>query len=176
MGYFIDSISDAEMRLKIQQTRPKDLNKAIKVAVELEAFDRAERQRRGMKYARQTDTQAEEIKEDKKVQNEDLRKIVEQLMKMTKENEQKQAPSLKELVDLIKQESKHQVTNEKENLPRDRPYSKPKKKCFICGDDTHLANACPKKPRCTNSMIVNKRNHQKTHLKLTNSQGRERQL
>ena len=38
MGFFIDSISDAEMRLKIQQTRPKDLNEAVKVAVELEAF------------------------------------------------------------------------------------------------------------------------------------------
>ena len=60
MGYFVDSISDAEMRLKIQQTRPKDLNEAIEVAVELEACDRAERQRRGMKYARQTDTQVEE--------------------------------------------------------------------------------------------------------------------
>ena len=47
MGYFIDAISDAEMRLKIQQTRPKDLNEAIKVAIELEAFDRAERQRMG---------------------------------------------------------------------------------------------------------------------------------
>ena len=49
MGYFIDSISDAEMRLKIQQTRPKDLNDAIKVAIEMEAFDRAERQRGGLK-------------------------------------------------------------------------------------------------------------------------------
>ena len=27
MGFFVDAISDAKMRLKIQQTRPKDLNK-----------------------------------------------------------------------------------------------------------------------------------------------------
>ena len=59
MGFFVAAISDAEMRLKIQQTRPKDLNEAVKVAVELEAFDRAERQRRGQKYARQTDVQTE---------------------------------------------------------------------------------------------------------------------
>ena len=38
----MDSISDAEMRLKLQQTRPKDLNEAVKVAIELEAFDRAD--------------------------------------------------------------------------------------------------------------------------------------
>lgn len=38
------------MRLKVQQMRPKDLNEAIKGAIGLEAFDRAERQRRGIKY------------------------------------------------------------------------------------------------------------------------------
>ena len=43
MGYFLDSISDTDMRLKIQQTRPKDLNEAVKVAIELEAFDRVEK-------------------------------------------------------------------------------------------------------------------------------------
>ena len=52
MGYFLDSISDAEMRLMIQQTRPKYLNEAVKAAIELKAFDRAERERRGLKYAR----------------------------------------------------------------------------------------------------------------------------
>ena len=47
MGYFIDAIPDAEMRLKIKQSRQRDLNEAIKVAIELKAFDRAGRQRRG---------------------------------------------------------------------------------------------------------------------------------
>ena len=54
MGNFIDSISDSDMRLKIQQTRPKVFNEAVKVAVELEAFDKAERQRQGNKYVRGT--------------------------------------------------------------------------------------------------------------------------
>ena len=57
------------MWLKIQQTRPKDLNEAVKVAVELEAFDRAERQRRGQKNARQTDVQT--------VGNSELKQLVE---------------------------------------------------------------------------------------------------
>ena len=60
MGFFVDAISDSEMRMKIQQTRPKDLNEAVKVAVVLEAFDRTERQRRGQKYARQTNVPMEE--------------------------------------------------------------------------------------------------------------------
>ncbi|MCG8032936.1 MAG: DDE-type integrase/transposase/recombinase, partial [Candidatus Thiodiazotropha taylori] len=154
MGFFVDSISDAEMRLKIQQTRPKDLNEAVKVAIELEAFDRSERQRRGMKYARQTEETSglkqimEVVKEDKREQKEDIRKIVEQLLKMSKENEQKQNHSLKEPVYPINQQFGHQETNEKGNVRRERSFVKSKKKCYICGDESHLANRCPRKPKC----------------------------
>ena len=44
MGNFTDFISDSEMRLKIQQTQLKVFNEAVKVAVDLEAFDKASRQ------------------------------------------------------------------------------------------------------------------------------------
>ena len=54
MGNFIDFISDSEMRLKIQQIQLQSFNEAVKVAVDLEAFDKAERQRQGNKYARGT--------------------------------------------------------------------------------------------------------------------------
>ena len=54
MGKFIDAISDPQMRLKIQKSRTKVFNEAVKVAVELEAFDKAERQRQGNKYVRGT--------------------------------------------------------------------------------------------------------------------------
>lgn len=43
---FIDALSDFDMRLRIQQSRPKSLNDAVRLAVEIEAFCRAERQRR----------------------------------------------------------------------------------------------------------------------------------
>ncbi|MEW8548378.1 MAG: hypothetical protein AB2693_33155, partial [Candidatus Thiodiazotropha sp.] len=152
MGFFVDSISDAEMRLKIQQTRPKDLNEAVKVAIELEAFDRAERQRRGQKYARQADAQtegpselkkiAELIAEEKKEQKEDLQKIIEQVIKLTKDEMKRDNPSL------IKQDQR-EVSIEN-NIPKSKPNlnGKPKKKCFICGNEDHLANTCPKKPKC----------------------------
>ena len=77
MGFFMDAISDAEMRLKIQQTRPKDVNEAVKVAVELEAFDRAEKQRRGQKYVRQADAQMDgnsELKQTMELIKEDNKK------------------------------------------------------------------------------------------------------
>ena len=43
---FVDALIDFDMRLRIQQSRPKSLNEAIRLAVEIEAFSRAERQRR----------------------------------------------------------------------------------------------------------------------------------
>ena len=39
---FVDALVSSEMRLKIKQARPADLNDAVRHAVELEAFYRAE--------------------------------------------------------------------------------------------------------------------------------------
>ena len=166
MGFFIDSISDAEMRLKIQQTRPKDLNEAVKVAVELEAFDRAERQRRGFKYGRQTDTQCKEaldlkkilniINEDKQEQKADLRLILEQISKLSQEDKKKSAPSLSELVELINHD-KNNSSSEKESIDlksKTLYQNKPKRRCYICNDESHLANKCPVKPKCFNCQEI----------------------
>lgn len=49
---FVAALTDFDMRLRIQQSRPKSLNEAIRLAVEIEAFCRAERQRRDISYAR----------------------------------------------------------------------------------------------------------------------------
>ena len=40
---FVDALVDSEMRIRIKQSRPTNLNEAIKLAVELEAYNRAER-------------------------------------------------------------------------------------------------------------------------------------
>ena len=40
---FIDALKDSEMRLRVQQARPMDLNDAIRHAVVLDAFNSAER-------------------------------------------------------------------------------------------------------------------------------------
>jgi hypothetical protein len=42
---FIDSLIDGDMRLRIKQARPINLNDAIRHAVELEAFNKAELKR-----------------------------------------------------------------------------------------------------------------------------------
>jgi hypothetical protein len=54
---FIDSLTDSELRLRIQQACPKTFDEAIQVGVELEAFNRAEFQRKDLeRYARTVTT------------------------------------------------------------------------------------------------------------------------
>lgn len=43
--YFIDALKSADMRLRVKQSRPQDLNDAIRHAVELDAFVGAERKK-----------------------------------------------------------------------------------------------------------------------------------
>ena len=43
---FVDALINFGMQLRIQQSRPKSLNEAIRLALKIEPFSRAERQRR----------------------------------------------------------------------------------------------------------------------------------
>ncbi|CAC5373581.1 unnamed protein product [Mytilus coruscus] len=52
---FLDALVDSEMRLRIKQSRPKGLNDAIRLAVELEAYNKAEsRTMKSLGHLRQT--------------------------------------------------------------------------------------------------------------------------
>jgi hypothetical protein len=50
---FVDALVDSEMRIRIKQARPRNLNDAIQLAVELETYNRAEKRN----YARSTTTE-----------------------------------------------------------------------------------------------------------------------
>lgn len=41
---FIYALTDSEMRIRIKQSRPQNLNEAIRLAVKLEAYNRLEKQ------------------------------------------------------------------------------------------------------------------------------------
>lgn len=41
--HFIEALADSEMKIRIRQSRPQNLNYAVRLAVELETFNRAER-------------------------------------------------------------------------------------------------------------------------------------
>ena len=62
---FVDSLVNTEMRLKIKQARPVDLNDAVRHALELEAFYRAENKQTGHGFI--TTAASSEPAEDKKL-------------------------------------------------------------------------------------------------------------
>ncbi|KAK3744793.1 hypothetical protein QZH41_014780 [Actinostola sp. cb2023] len=70
--YFLDAITETDMRWKIRQARPKSLNEALGVAVELEAFMSAEKQRQRSARAAQVTTNSAENDKTKKT-NDGLR-------------------------------------------------------------------------------------------------------
>lgn len=58
---FIDALSDGDSRIRIKQCRPKTLNEAVQLAVELETFKRAEKRKDdGTGFLRQTLTENNE--------------------------------------------------------------------------------------------------------------------
>ncbi|VDI23601.1 Hypothetical predicted protein [Mytilus galloprovincialis] len=66
LDQFIDALVDSEMRLRIKQSRPKGLNDAVRLAVELEAYNKAENKvREGRGYLRQTMNDDELGREEK---------------------------------------------------------------------------------------------------------------
>ena len=74
---FIDAIVSSDMRLRIKQAGPANLNDAVRHAIELEAFNRAERQHlEGQGYMRVTSEKPSEENSDFQNKMESLQKTV----------------------------------------------------------------------------------------------------
>ncbi len=97
---FMDSLVSSELRIRIKQARPKDLNDAVRHAVELEAYNRAERkQLEGEGYLRAS---SENMPESKTLNDssqmakdiESLKKIVSDLTSAVKGSETRHFPDI----------------------------------------------------------------------------------
>ena len=81
--HFIKALADSKMRLRIKQSRPQNLNDAIRLAVELETFNRAERRvTEGPSYLRTTaaDSTAGKVSDKTKDQT-DMMKLMTDMQK-----------------------------------------------------------------------------------------------
>ncbi|CAG2194550.1 unnamed protein product [Mytilus edulis] len=111
---FIDGLMSVDMRLRIKQARPSDLNDAIRHAVELEAFDKAEIKQNGKGYLRAITRDGD---------NSDIKDKTIELLK----NMQTALSGLQEEVKALKQ------TRE--------PFKN--RGCFNCGKFGHFKKDCP---------------------------------
>ena len=81
--HFIEALADSEMRIRIKQSRLQNLNDAIRLAVELETFNRAERRvTEGRSYLRTTTADSTAGKVSDKTKDEtDMMKLMTDMQK-----------------------------------------------------------------------------------------------
>ena len=126
---FIDALGDADTRWKVHQSRPKTLNDALTIAVELEAFLTADQQRGHTVRA------ARAIPESTAGQNSGQENPCTDFKK-----------ELQEVKDLLTK-----LSAQKPSRPR-RP-----ERYWSCGDKNHLARSCPNKQQSGNGQQTSSR-------------------
>lgn len=137
---FVDALIGFDMRLRIQQSRSRSLNEAIRLAVEIEAFSRAERQRRpSVEFARGAARGQDKEESPEPNVREEFKQLRNELQASMRDLENKLSRMI------------YVSTNEAQRSPKDsgdwvRPESFPYK-CHYCDKRGHRINDCFKKNR-----------------------------
>lgn len=129
---FIDALASSDMRLRIKQARPTSLNMAVCHAVELEAFNKAERKHlEGQGYMRSANQ--EEQKQTEK--HDELKTLKDTMLSMQKTLEAL-APKCDSKVNSYSNPLDFHSRN---TDPRSRPvHQNITRKCWTGGSETHL--------------------------------------
>ncbi|PJE78522.1 hypothetical protein CI610_02538 [invertebrate metagenome] len=129
---FIESLADSEMRIRIKQARPQDLTNAIRLAVELEAYNRAEKHGKdGRSYLRTATSEESNPAPTEKGETEKM--LTDMHLKLD---------ALKKEIEKLR--SKREG-NQNANRGKDQPtnISPGSKACYKCGSKNHFRRDCP---------------------------------
>ena len=132
---FIEALHSSDMRLRVKQARPSDLNDAVRHAVELEAYNRNERRKQdGQGYLCSTNTKEMETESQKADSMETLTSTLKLI--------QDELKSLK-----TQRSGTGSRYYQQQQRGRGRPYQIPDRRtnprrCFTCGSTNHMARDC----------------------------------
>jgi hypothetical protein len=130
---FIDALHDSDMRLKVKQSRPRNLDDAIKLSVELEAFNKAEESNRTSRgYLRSADSNN---RDDENKLNLSASIAIEKLEK-----------GMNSMQDMIKQLTE-EIGKFKQNSKSTYAPESKERNCYNCGSSDHLFRNCKFPPR-----------------------------
>jgi len=126
----LDALVDSDMRLRIKQARPANLDEAIRHSIELEAFNKAEQKHRENKgYIRpvsNTDSKESEAKLDS---------LISRMDTMQRAIEQMQADKRSSKTGYVENARTYQQQSA-------TPNRKPDIQCFNCGRKGHFMKEC----------------------------------
>ena len=144
---FIDALHSSDTRLRVTQARPSDLNEAVRHAVELEAYNRAEMKKtEGEGYLRAANMpDSTEPKPDSQC---DKFETLTNTLKLIQDE-------LKSLKTQKSEYRSYRPPGERRPYQRSQPYQKAqtslercpfKRRCYTCGSKDHLARDCDQMP------------------------------
>ena len=138
---FIDALIDSDIRIRIKQSRPANLNEAISCAVELEAYNRVEKRDKEFRGHLRTATSEEQPSTSSTGSDHRL----ETWMKSVEEGMKCITDELREL-----KTSRQRMTNDRWYKDKRGNSNRQDRGCYECGKPGHIKRYCPllnKRPR-----------------------------
>ena len=147
---FVDALTDSDMRLRIQQNKPTNLDEAVRMAIELDAFNQAERQRfsninkRSVRIAQSMDLRETDMA-DWKREMEKMQKQMSDLRDHLEKMNIKQTSLHKEgmVLESSPEQAKGMIENKKKFVRN--PSRNNSRGCWNCGEFGHIERNCRKK-------------------------------
>ena len=134
---FIDSLASSDMRLRVKQARPTDLNDAVRHALELEAFNRAEKKLTAGKGYLQSVEEPNDPKYDKLVSD----------MEELKQTMSDMKHGFESMLDQKRVQNSPGARTKAFHPSSTKSFNRNehKRRCYLCGSTSHLKRNCPKR-------------------------------